>query len=169
MCILFDIFRKAASHYHLRSRGRQFPPIRLQETKNLVSRPFTLEAKVQRPSLSQMPPWYYFLTKVTNSQRKFGLDRIENPNYGQEAVNFSTLKYNSLTTSCPLDWRGCFGQGIKWGCSFCLWTLGLAFGGFTLWPSKLRGRGSSWPNVWTWALPLEASHYAWPKASNSCI
>jgi hypothetical protein len=35
-----------------------------------------------------------------------------------------------------------------------LWvrTLDLAFGGFTLWPSKLRGRGSSWPKVMTLGL-----------------
>jgi hypothetical protein len=32
---------------------------------------------------------------------------------------------------------------------FGLWTLGLAFGGFTLWPSKSRGPGNSWPKNWT--------------------
>jgi len=38
------------SYYGRRLRGHWFPPMRLQETKNLASRPFTLEAKVQRPS-----------------------------------------------------------------------------------------------------------------------
>jgi len=46
-----------------------------------------------------------------------------------------------------------------------VWTLGLACRGFTLWPSKSRGRGSSQPKVWTFcAWPLEASHYAQLKA-----
>jgi hypothetical protein len=48
-----------------------------------------------------------------------------------------------------------------------VWTLGLAFGGFTLWPSKSRGHGSSWPQVWTSGLafggftlcPAEGSTY----------
>jgi hypothetical protein len=40
---------RVASHYDRRSRGCQFPPIKLQETKNLASRPFTLKAKVQSP------------------------------------------------------------------------------------------------------------------------
>ena len=39
-------------------------------------------------------------------------------------------------------------------CSFFLWTLGLVFGGFTLWPSKLRGHGTSWSKVWTLGLTL---------------
>jgi hypothetical protein len=42
-------FFRAVSHYGRRSRGRQFSLIRLQETKNLTSRLFILEAKVQRP------------------------------------------------------------------------------------------------------------------------
>jgi hypothetical protein len=37
-----------------------------------------------------------------------------------------------------LDWRGCFGQGIKWeaGQMVWVWTLGLTFGGFTLYPTE---------------------------------
>jgi hypothetical protein len=38
-----------------------------------------------------------------------------------------------------------------------VWTLSLAFGGFTLWPSKLRGRGRLWPKVWTLDLALSGS------------
>ena len=85
---LDTILLRAASHYGRRSRGRRFPPIRLQETKNSASRPFTLEAKVQRPSPSKMPTWQHFLTKATDSRRKFGSDKNGNPNYGQEAVEF---------------------------------------------------------------------------------
>jgi hypothetical protein len=82
---------RAASHYGRRSRGRWFPAVRLQEIKNSASRPFTLEVEVQRPALSKMPTWQYFFTKATDSQRKFGLDRNGNPNYGREAVNFFSI------------------------------------------------------------------------------
>ena len=41
--------------------------LRLQETENSASGPFTLEAKVRRPSLSEMPTWHSFLTKATDS------------------------------------------------------------------------------------------------------
>jgi hypothetical protein len=72
-----------------------------------------------------------------DSQRKFGLNGNGNPNYGREAVGFFSYKNQSLTRSWPLNWRGYFAQGIKWHA-----PLGLNFG----------------------AWPLEASHYAWPKA-----
>ena len=39
---------EAASHYGRRSRGQRLPPIILQETKNSVARPFTLEGKNQK-------------------------------------------------------------------------------------------------------------------------
>jgi hypothetical protein len=58
---------------------------------------------------------------------------------------FFRRKKIKLTRSWPLDWRGCFGQGMKWDApsSFGLWTLGLAFRSFKLWPSKSRAHGSS--------------------------
>jgi hypothetical protein len=116
-------------HYGRRSRGRRFPPIKLQETKNSASRPFTLEAKVQRPLFPKMPTWQYILTKVTNSRRKFGPDMNENPNYGREAIDPSSLKKTQkLTRSWPLDHSGCFGQGIKAGCSFFHFHVDLASG-----------------------------------------
>ena len=52
------------------------------------SRPFILEAKVQRLSLSKMPTWQKNLTKPMDSRRKFGSDKNGNPNYNWEAVNF---------------------------------------------------------------------------------
>jgi hypothetical protein len=68
-------------------------------------------AKVQRMSQFKM---FTVFTKVTDSRMKFGSDRNGNPNYGREAVGFFLLKNQSLTRSSLLDWRGCFGQGIKW-------------------------------------------------------
>jgi hypothetical protein len=105
-------FVRATSQYGQRSRGHQFASIRLQETKNLAFWPFTLEAKVQRPSQFNM---LYFLTKTTDSQITFGSEDI-------------------------------------------------AFGGFTLWPSKSRGWRSSWPKVWTLSLAFGGLHYARPNA-----
>jgi hypothetical protein len=49
--------KKAVLHYGRRLRGCRFRSIGLQETKNPASWPFTLEAKVQRLSLSKMPTW----------------------------------------------------------------------------------------------------------------
>jgi hypothetical protein len=54
------------------------------------------------------------LKKATDSQRKFGLDGNGNPNYGGEAIGFSSLNNQSLTRSWPLDWWSYFEQGIKW-------------------------------------------------------
>jgi hypothetical protein len=49
------------------------------------------------------------------SQREFGSDGNGNPKYGREAVGFFFLnKKIIIDKSWPLDWRGCFGQGIKW-------------------------------------------------------
>jgi hypothetical protein len=31
-----------------------------------------------------------------------------------ERPSFFFIKNHSLTKSWPLNWRGCFGQGIKW-------------------------------------------------------
>ena len=61
-------------------------------------------------------------------------------------------------------------EGLYWtwnkvGYSFFLWTLGLSFGGFTLWPSKPRRCGNSWLKVW----PLEASNLCPPEGSASHI
>jgi hypothetical protein len=137
---------RAGSHYGRRSRGRRFPPIKLQETKSSASRPFTLWPKFKGHRILK----WLFLKKATDSCRKFGLDENGNPNYDREAVGFFSLNNKSLTRSWPLDWRGYVEQGIKWHA-----PLSLDFAGFTLWLSKSRGRGSSWPKVWTLRLAFE--------------
>jgi hypothetical protein len=55
-----------------------------------------------------------------------------------------------------------FWAANKVGCSFFLWTLGLAFGGFKLWSSKSRCRGSPCQRFGLWAWQLKASRYAQP-------
>jgi hypothetical protein len=40
--LVCEVALRGASHYGRRSRGRWFPPIKLQETKSSASRPFTL-------------------------------------------------------------------------------------------------------------------------------
>jgi hypothetical protein len=75
------------------------------------------------------------LTKATDSWRKFGSDRNGIPNYNWKAVKFfSYLKKKSDILVDRLE--GLFWAKNKAGYSFFLWTLGLAFGGFTLCPAK---------------------------------
>jgi hypothetical protein len=111
--------------------GRE-PPIILQETKNSVSWPFPLEAKVQRPSLSKMSTWHYFLTEAMNSRGKFGSDRNGNPNYGREVVNFVHKKKKPYKI-LAVRW-GVFWARNKMGCSFYfrfglgLWRLHIVIG-----------------------------------------
>jgi hypothetical protein len=33
---------------------------------------------------------------------------------GQKAIDFFFIKNEEMTRSWSLDWRGCFGHGIKW-------------------------------------------------------
>jgi hypothetical protein len=124
---LWTLSFRETSHYGRRWRGRQSPPIKLQESKSSASWPFTLwpKSKGHRNFKCSL------VKKATDSQRKFGLDGNGNPNYGWEAVGFISLENQSLTRSWPLDWRGYFEQGIKWDA-----PLGLAFGGFTLCPAE---------------------------------
>jgi hypothetical protein len=114
-------------------------PIRLQETKNLASWPFTLEAKVQRPSLSKTPTWHYFFTKATDSRRKSKLDWNGNPKYGQETVKKFSLKESKFDKILAVRLEWFFWTRNKVGCFFFM----------------------DW--IWTLGWPLEASHYTRPK------
>ena len=101
---------KGASHYGRRSKGHQFPPIRLLATKSSPSRTFTLRPKSKdRHNLKCL--LFEGILKATNSWRKFRSNGNGNPNYGQEDVGFFQEKINHW--SRPLVWRGCFGQWIK--------------------------------------------------------
>jgi len=124
-----------------------------------------------------------------NSQRKVGSDRNGNANYGRKAVDIFFIKKikhmsyeQTLYSLQPLDkgWSSSslkksktnkilaiileelFWAANKVGCSFFLWTLGLAFGGFKLWSSKSRCRGSPCQRFGLWAWQLKASRYAQP-------
>jgi hypothetical protein len=103
-----------------------------------------------------------------DSRRKFRSDGNGNPNSGQEAVDFVFHKKNqSLTRRWPLDWRGCFGQGIKWDA-----PLDLDFG-LGLWRLHTIGVQaerlwkSSWPKVWTLDLSCGGFTLCLAKGSNS--
>jgi hypothetical protein len=54
-------------------------------------------------------------------------------------ILFYTLKKTDKILNVRVE--GLFWARNKVRCSFFLWTLGLAFGSFTLWPSKSRGHG----------------------------
>jgi hypothetical protein len=75
------------------------------------------------------------LTKAIDSQRKFGIDRNGNPNYGEEADVFFIRKSN-IDKILAINLEKLFWVGNKVECSFFLWTLGLAFGGFISFPAK---------------------------------
>jgi hypothetical protein len=79
-----------------------------------------------------MPTWQYFLTKVTDSRRKFGSYKNGSPNYGREVVDFFLIKKSNFDKILAVRLEGLFWAMNKVGCSFFLWTLGLAFEGFTL-------------------------------------
>ena len=102
-------------------------------------------AKVQRPSQFKM---ITFWRRRHTLKGSLGQTGIETQTMVERLSSYFQKKNQSLTRSWPLNWRGCFGQGVEWDAPLGL-DFGLAFGGFTIWPSKLRGRGSSWPKIWT--------------------
>ena len=98
--------------------GREVIDFHQSYCKKPRFQPFTLEVKVQRPPLSKMSTWQYFLIKVTNSQREFGLDMIGKPNYGWEAINSCSLtKKIDKILAVRLE-------GLFWACDNLTHTLG---------------------------------------------
>ena len=114
---------RGTSHYSWRSRGRRFPPIKLQETKSSVSRPFTLWPKFKDCCNLK---WLLFEEGDGLSEEVWS-DKNGNPTYCWEVVDFLPLKNHSLTRYWLLDWRGYFEQQLKWDA-----PLGLNFG-LSLW------------------------------------
>jgi hypothetical protein len=107
-----------------------------------------------------MPKWQYFFIKATNSQRKFGLDRNENPNYGREAVYFflKTKKKKDMILAARLE--GLFCAGTKVGCSFFLSPLDLAFEASHYGRPSQEAVGVHDQRFELWAWYVEVSHYA---------
>ena len=106
---------RAASHYGRRSRGRRFPPIKLQETMISASRPFTLKAKVQRPWTSKMLTWQHFSTKVMTSREEVWVLQDWKPKLWSRGCQFVFIKnenYILLPISVYL-----FGLSTKFGLS----------------------------------------------------
>jgi hypothetical protein len=106
---------------------------------NSASQPFTLEAKVQRPSQCKTPTWQYLFTKATTSQRKLGLDMHGNlwtPKLWSRGCQYFFIKNKKTDKILAARLEGLFWEGTNMGCLFFFWTLGLAFGGFTLCPTK---------------------------------
>jgi hypothetical protein len=82
-----------------------------------------------------MPTWQYYLTKVTTLEGSLGRTKMK-LKLQSRGCRFFFINF-FLARYWLLDCRGCFGQEIKWD----------ALSSFGIWP---------WP--------LEASHYAQPKA-----
>jgi hypothetical protein len=161
----------ASSHHGQRLRGCQFPPIRLQETKNLASPPFTLEAKSPKAATLQnayMAILFYQGDKVS---KEVWFRQDWKPKLWSRGNQFLSLnKKIKADKILAVRLEGLLWAGNKVGCSFFFWTLGLAFGGFTIWPSKSRGSRSSWPKVWTLGFRFWRLHTLCPAVgSNSYI
>jgi hypothetical protein len=105
---------RGVSHYVRRSRCRRFPPIILQETKSLASRPFTRRPKSKARRNSKL----FLFEEATNSRRKFGSDGYGNPNYGQDAVNFFAYGKSITDKIMAVRLEGLFWARNKVGCSF---------------------------------------------------
>jgi len=80
-------------------------------------------------SLSKMPPWQYYLTKATNSLRKFGLDRNGNPNYGRVAINFFSKQNSQIDKILAIRLEGLARKNV--GCSPDKW-YGFGLGAWPL-------------------------------------
>jgi hypothetical protein len=120
---------RATSNCGGRSGGRGFLPIRLQENENAASGPFTLKAKVQMLLLFQMPT---FWSRRRTLEGSLDRTRMETQTMVESLSIVFHKRNKKLTRSWPLDWKNCFGQGIKWDA-----------------PSSF--------GLWAW--PLEASHF----------
>jgi hypothetical protein len=80
----------------------------------IIKRKQDLSLSLSLSHTHTQPTWQCFLTKAADSRRKFGLDRNGNPNYGRRGCHLFFIEINKVTRAWLLDWRGCFGQGIKW-------------------------------------------------------
>ena len=110
-----------------------------------------------------MPTWQYFFDQDDKLLKEVWVGHEWKPKLWLRGSRFFSLKNQSLTWSWPLDWSGCFGEGIKWDAlSFFklwawpleashydrlsqaavgvhdpkVWTLDLIFGSFTLYPTE---------------------------------
>jgi hypothetical protein len=159
---------RPTSHYGRRSRGCQSPPIKLQETNNLVSRPFTLEAKVQRPPLLKMSTWQFLFYEGDGLSKEVWVRHDWKPKLWLRGYRiFFIQKLKKTDKILVVRLEGLFWVENQVGCSSFVWTLSLAFGGFTLWPSKSRGHESSWPHVWTLGLAIEGYTLCPAEGSNT--
>jgi hypothetical protein len=119
------------------------------------------KVKVQRPSHFKM---LTFWRRQRTLEGSLGWTGMETQTMVKRPPVFISLKNQSLTRSWPLDWRGCFEQGIKWNApsSFGLWAWPLEASHYGR-PSWEAG-GVHGQRFGVQAWPLEASHYASPKA-----
>jgi hypothetical protein len=108
----------SSSHYGPRSRGCDFHQSDCEKPRiRLASRSFTLEAKFKGRCSSKCLHGSFFLTKATDSPRKFGSDKNGNPNYGQEAIDFLHAEIKKTDKILAVRLKGLFWEGNKVGCS----------------------------------------------------
>jgi hypothetical protein len=132
---------RGTSHYGQRSRGRQFPPIKLQETKSSASWPFTLWPKSKgRHNLK-----WLFLEEGDGLSKEVWVGRGWKPKLWSRGRRSISMKKSIIDKILAVRWEGLFSAKIKVGCCF----------GFGLWDWPLEAYGQRF-GLWAW--PLETSH-----------
>ena len=109
-----------------------------------------------------------FLPKQWTFEGSLGRTRLETQTMVERPLDFFHKKISTLTRYWSLDWRGCLGREYTRMLSLSL-SMGLTFEGFTVWPPKSRGGGSSWPEVWTMGFAFGGFTLCPSESSNSCI
>jgi hypothetical protein len=118
--LMCEVALRGASHYGRRSRGHRFPPIKLQETKSLASRPFALYmAKVQRMSQFKMITF----EEGDGLSKEVWVGREWKPKLWSRDRRFFFMRKSIIDNILAIRLEGYFEQGIKWDV-----PLGLGFG-----------------------------------------
>jgi hypothetical protein len=104
------------------AKGREavdFHQSNCKKSKSVASQPFTLRPK----SKGHCNLKCLLFDKGDGLSKEVWVGREWRPKLWSRGRRFFSWKNQSLARSSPLDWRGCFGQGIKWDI-----PLGLDFG-----------------------------------------
>jgi hypothetical protein len=127
--------------------------------------PFTLEAKVQRPTLIKMSTWKYLLYEGDGLSKEVWVGQDWKPKLWLRGYRICFLqKLKKFDKILVVRLEGRFWVGNQVGCSSFVWTLSLAFRGFTLWPPSREAMRVHGHKFGLWAWQLKASHCARRKA-----
>jgi hypothetical protein len=155
-----EVALRATSHYGRKSRGRRFPRIKLQETKSLASRPFTLWPKSKGRRILK---WLLF-EEGDGRSKEVWVGREWKPKLWTRGRRFLFIKWSIIDKILAVRLEGLFWARNKVACSFefGLWAWPLEASHFGRPSREAMGVHGQRFGLCTW--PLEASHYAQLKA-----